>query len=403
MKNLTARKLHAFVLVALVGLLVPSTLAQRAQQQPGTPQTQTAAPAPGSFCGSNPLCYESADFAATVTQFRTSTDGSGNKLLDAILHFQNKTNQALSLGYVDGSGSGLDDRGNRYGLNVGWGGVRGMGVISGNNLNPSFVLPAGGSGDARFELIWVRPPANAIIGVNYEIELDIREMNRAEANQWVLGNETLMHYQGLVNGVAAPVSSDNSAGGGSPGSSNTSGVSGTGSAGASGSAPAGSAINNYMPSGVNNAIGGVTNALPNGYSQPNGNPQQNGYPQPNGYSQPNGYAPQNGSVPPPNGYAPAPTYVYTQPANGSTPANVNTVAPATSTPVSTVSTPTAAAKSAVTPAAAAKTAVTPRAQPAVTKAVVIVHEPAKAAPPAQVAKKPVPPPPPAQKTTTTKH
>jgi hypothetical protein len=393
MTNLTARKLYAFAIVALIGLSVPSALPQRTQQA-GAAQTQTAAPAQGSFCGSNPLCYESADFAATVTQFRTSTDASGNKLLDAILHFQNKTNQTVSLGYVDGSGSGLDDRGNRYGLNVGWGGVRGMGVISGNNLNPSFVLPPAGSGDVRFELIWVRPPSTAIIGVNYEIELDIREMNRAEANQWVLGSETLMHYQGLVNGVAAPVSSYNSAGAASPGSSNMSGVSGAGTATPSGSAPAGSAINNYAPSGVNNAIGGVTNALPNGYSQPNGYPQQNGY------SQPNGYAPQNGYVPPPNGYAPAPTYVYTAPANSSTPAaTVNTIAPANSTSVSTASTPASAMKSAVIPAAAVKTAITPRSQPAVTKAVVIVHEPAKPAPPAQLAKKPVPPPPPAQKTT----
>lgn len=399
MTNLTSPKLYAFALVALIGLIAPSALAQRAQQ-PGATPMQTAAPTQGSFCGSNPLCYESGDFAATVTQFRTSTDGSGNKLLDAILHFQNKTNQALSLGYVDGSGSGLDDRGNRYGLNVGWGGVRGMGVISGNNLNPSFVLPPGGSGDVRFELIWVRPPANAIIGVNYEIELDIREMNRAEANQWVLGSETLMHYQGLVNGVAAPISSDNSAGAVGPGSSSTSGASAVGSATPSGSAtPTGSAINNYMPSGVNNAIGGVTNALPNGYSQPNGYPQQNGYQQ-NGYAQPSGYAPQNGYAPAPNGYAPAPTYVYTQPANSSTPATVNTAAPATGTPASTVSTPAAAAKSVVTPAAAVKTAVTPHPQPVVTKAVVIVHAPAAPAAPAQAAKKPLPPPPPAQKTTT---
>ena len=394
MKN-TVRKLQALVFGAAILSITPAMVAQRAQQQPNSPQqTQTGAPmAQNSFCGNNALCYDAGDFAAIVTQFRTSTDGSGNKILDAILHFQNKTNQPIGLGYVDGSASGLDDRGNRYGLNVGWGGVRGMGVVSGNVANPTFVLNPGSSGDSRFEFIWVRPPANAVVGVNYEIEFDLREMNRAEANQWVMGNDTLMHYQGLVNGISVAGSSYNGNAAGAAGSSYT-----------QGQAPAngGTMSNGYMAP-VNNAVGGATNGVTNGYTNAVGGVTNginngvsgvtNGYSTPQGYSAPNGYAP-NGNVPPSgysqpvNGYAPN---GYTAPATVTTSAPVNnTAVPATAKTI----TQSAVAKTAVTQPAAAKAAVpvTQKAQPAaVTKAVAIQPVPAAKL------KAPVPPPPPAKK------
>ncbi|MGH9644658.1 MAG: hypothetical protein ACRD3Q_19825, partial [Terriglobales bacterium] len=133
------------------------------------------------------------------------------KIIDAMMHFQNKTNQPISLGYVDGSGSAMDDMGNRLILNTYNGGVRGMGVLAGNNMDPKFTLGAGGGGDARFELYWA--PGNRLSGVNYEMELSISEMNRVEGNQLTLGDEALLHYQGLANGVGvAPVSNVNSAG-----------------------------------------------------------------------------------------------------------------------------------------------------------------------------------------------
>lgn len=231
MKSNTTRKMQAFVLAAAIVAIVPGSVAQQYQQPAAAPaQAQAAAPqAPASFCGNRPLCYEGMDFAATIVDFRTSTDGYNRKVLDAILRFQNKTNQVLSLAYVDGSASALDDRGNRYGLNAAYGGVRGMGVTNGNNLDTKFMLGPGSTGDVRFELLW-QPPANAIVGVNYEMELDIREMNRVEGNQWTFGGETLMHYQGLANGVA----------GAAPASSFASG--GAAPAGAAGYAPAGTSL-----------------------------------------------------------------------------------------------------------------------------------------------------------------
>ncbi len=217
MKNATIVKMQVLALAAGMTSYTPAILAQRSKQ-PSAAQAQTApnatqiqnAPTPApmqaapaaaqnSVCGNQALCYETTDFAATITQFRVSTDAWQNKVLDVMMHFQNKTNQLLSLGYVEGSASGLDDRGNRFGMNTANGGVRGIGVVAGNNMDPKFTLQPGGAGDARFELYW--SPRGQIAGVQYEVELSIREINRVEGNQWMLGNENLLHYDNLSNGV----------------------------------------------------------------------------------------------------------------------------------------------------------------------------------------------------------
>jgi hypothetical protein len=257
---------HVAFLIMMMIAAAPVTLAQRKQpgrqpqtqqqpaQQPGQQQTpgqsvqqqnQQGAPqmqgaqAPTSACANRPLCYEANDFVATVTEFRTSTDGRGSKILDALMHFQNKTSQPISLGYVDQSGAAIDDMGNRFILNTFGGGVRGMGVVAGTNMDPKFSLPGGGAGDARFELWWA--PYGKLSGVNYEFELSIREMNRVEGNQWSLGDESLIHYQGLANGMGvAPVSGGSYAAGGGT-------VSGSGSS-------MGSTISSFVPGQTTNTV-----------------------------------------------------------------------------------------------------------------------------------------------------
>lgn len=249
MKSATSRKMFVFALA--LALTVSVAAAQQNQAQPAQPaapaQAQMApAGAPPSPCANRPLCYDSNDFVASVTEFRTSTAGNGAKILDALVHFQNKTNQSISLGYVDGSGGAIDDMGNRFVLSTYNGGVRGIGVVAGNNMDPKFTLPAGGSGDARFELWWA--PYGKLAGVNYEMEFSIREMNRVEGNQWTLGDEALIHYQGLANGMGvAPVSGNSFASSG--------GGVGSGTAGSNGGvvSSVGSAVSAYVPGQANNS------------------------------------------------------------------------------------------------------------------------------------------------------
>lgn len=179
--------------------------AQVSQTQITAPATM---PAQNSFCGSQPLCYETNDFAATITDFRTSTQ-SYLKIIDVIVRFQNKTNRPLILGYVANSGTAMDDRGNRYGV---WGanGFRGIGQVYGpNNFDPKFNIPPGGFGDAQFELAW--NPGQQVYGLTFELNLTVDEMNIVEGNQHVLGGEFPLHYRGLSNGVTGAAQGQSSA------------------------------------------------------------------------------------------------------------------------------------------------------------------------------------------------
>jgi hypothetical protein len=179
----------ATLLLALGAFATPASQAQIAAPAAGTAQN--------SFCGNQALCYEANDFAATITDFRTSTQG-GFKVIDVIVRFQNKINQPLALGYLAGSGTALDDRGNRY-IVYGGNGFRGIGQVYGNNFDPKFSLRPGGYGDAQFELMWA--PGQTVYGLTFELNLTVDEIQTVEGNQHTLGGEFPLHFRGLANGV----------------------------------------------------------------------------------------------------------------------------------------------------------------------------------------------------------
>jgi len=176
--------------------------AQAPIQQVQAPQ---AAPAqaqmqPQSACGSQPLCTDTPDFTATITDFRLTAQ-NGIKIIDVVIRFQNKTNDALILGYVNGSEMAMDDQGNRYGPNP-WGNAfSGIGVVNGNSMDPKFAMRAGSWGDARFELVW-RPGPQDPIGSNFELAMSIREITTMPGGQHGLGGEFPLDFRGLANGVA---------------------------------------------------------------------------------------------------------------------------------------------------------------------------------------------------------
>ena len=150
------------------------------------------------ICGNQPLCYEAADFAATVTDFRISTQGY-YKIVDVGLRFQNKTAAQLVLGYNAGSGTALDDRGNRYAVG-GANALRGMGLVNGQSFDPKFVLRPASYGDVRFELVG---GGAQVYGVSYELNITVSEINTVEGNQHTLGGEFPLQFQGLMNGARA--------------------------------------------------------------------------------------------------------------------------------------------------------------------------------------------------------
>lgn len=159
-----------------------------------------AAPPAPSVCGDQKFCYETGDFAATVTNFRTSVV-SYYRLIDATIRFQNKTDKPLILGYANASGIAVDERGNRYGVG-GPNGFRGIGLVNGANYDPRFVIAPASSSDARFELTWA--PGNALVGTTFELDMTVNKINTVDGGQHTLGGEFPLTFRGLTNELASP-------------------------------------------------------------------------------------------------------------------------------------------------------------------------------------------------------
>lgn len=174
MSNITLR---SFVIAGLAVLLAPSTDAQAA-----------------GLCAGNVACTEVKTFAATVTDFRTSTQGR-YRYVTMTVRFQNKSSNPLTLGYVQNSGLVIDDQGNRYGIGDA-SAVRGIGWITGNTFDPKFTLQPGDTSDARFEFAY-KPTGNDIFGTTYDVDVAIREINAVTADQFRLGQEHALHFSGM--------------------------------------------------------------------------------------------------------------------------------------------------------------------------------------------------------------
>lgn len=146
-------------------------------------------------------CQEVSTFVASLSDFRTSTQGN-NRRITATISFQNKTDRPLILGYVTDSGVAIDEHGNRYTVrNAGSGAVRGIGEIERNTFDPKFTLQPGEHSDGRFELNWFA--GKNIAGVTFELDLAIREIDPVTGDQYRLGREHALRFSGLRDGAGA--------------------------------------------------------------------------------------------------------------------------------------------------------------------------------------------------------
>lgn len=183
--------------------LARSTQVRTAQVPDAGQASETSARVPQVCTGS--LCTEVNSFAATVTDFRTSTV-SGIKVITAAIRFQNKLARPLILGYLSGSGTATDDQGNRYIATPE--SIRGIGAISNGQVDPKFMLRPGESADTRFEMVW-RWSGREVFGLNFEMDLTVREVLPLASRQLRLGQEHPLRFRGLTNAVssAAPPTS----------------------------------------------------------------------------------------------------------------------------------------------------------------------------------------------------
>lgn len=152
-------------------------------------------------CAGRSHCTEVSTFTMQLNDFR-ATEQYGTRSLIATATFQNRTDRPIILGYVSGSGTAIDEYGNRYTMISN--GVRGIGQIGRSSFDPRFVLQPGERSDARFELSW--PGGSQIAGVNFKLELAISEIDTVAGNQHRVGREHFLRFDGLRDGLvtAAP-------------------------------------------------------------------------------------------------------------------------------------------------------------------------------------------------------
>lgn len=148
-------------------------------------------------CEGHNYCVDVPRFTAQLSDFR-AIEQSGKRLLIATVKFENKTAQPLAIGYVSGSGTGIDELGNRYTVSSS-SAVRGIGVVSGSALDTRFTLQPGERADARFELDW--NAHNQLAGVQFKVEMALREIDALPGNQYRAGREHLVIFSGLRDGV----------------------------------------------------------------------------------------------------------------------------------------------------------------------------------------------------------
>jgi hypothetical protein len=153
------------------------------------------APARAAGCEGMTLCTDAGPFTAQLADVRTSTAGRF-KVVSTTLRIVNRGKKPLVLGYVVGSGIVTDDQGNRYEIAATTAtGVRGIGLIQASTFDPKFVVPPGDGGDARFEFLW--QPGRQVAGTEFEMSLSLREIEPLPGNQFRLGREHLVRFDGL--------------------------------------------------------------------------------------------------------------------------------------------------------------------------------------------------------------
>lgn len=140
---------------------------------------------------------ENTAYSAEVTSFHTSAGANGIHFATATVHLVNKTKKPLILACNASKVRATDDQKNQYAGAM----VRGLGAISGSNVDTKFVLPPGGGGDTLLELR-CRIAPTTIRGVTFDLNLATCQIEPLEGQQFRLGVEHALEFTGLKNGLA---------------------------------------------------------------------------------------------------------------------------------------------------------------------------------------------------------
>jgi hypothetical protein len=171
----------------------------------GTPTTgagpavgaATAAPPAGDpdACAGIQRCYNAGPFAAEVTHV-TMSKVTYYVVVKLNVKARNLTVQPLLLGWQNGSGSAIDDVGNRYAAKT----VKGIGLVSANSADPQFALNPGQS--RAFTVEYVFRANRSVVGTSWTAEFVLQQLEILPSRQVRSVREYSVSYQNLTAGNA---------------------------------------------------------------------------------------------------------------------------------------------------------------------------------------------------------
>lgn len=155
-----------------------------AASQPAVAQPVPTAPGSASpdRCGRAPRCYDAGPFVANITQVTITRDTDASAIhsgAKVTMRIRNVSTRGIALGYRGRSGQLTDDAGNRYGNETAAvrSRVSGIGTISGDDVDPRFVLGPGEARDATFDNTLSINRSKALGTVfNYDLTLEELEV-----------------------------------------------------------------------------------------------------------------------------------------------------------------------------------------------------------------------------------
>lgn len=152
---------------------------------PAAPVMPAAAPI-ADPCGGSSRCYGAGPFVAQISNLNGTTVGTTrHHVVRLTMKLTNLTAQPIILAYHAGSGSAIDNYGNRYI----WGrpgthdvSAAGIGVVEGSRADPQFILQPGDSRDATFSVVRYNAGNNPI-GTGYSYDLVIDQLEPLPSGQ----------------------------------------------------------------------------------------------------------------------------------------------------------------------------------------------------------------------------
>lgn len=148
------------------------------------------------IAGAQTVQSEKANFVATVTSFQTYIAGQANHhYAAAVVHFRNKADHPLILGLNRDATKGSDEQGNSYHVVQAYG----IGSVSNSDIDPKFVLPAKGTGDALIVLSW---QGNQVFGVTFDVHMAVKELSKLSGDEYKIGPESTLEFSGLKTGFS---------------------------------------------------------------------------------------------------------------------------------------------------------------------------------------------------------